>query len=116
LNTGTGVKDNNTSIENTERTLYFGGEVNVPRSIDDVKTAVVFDIGIFKYGGPKSGGSSGNNGYATFAFLIHPVHLSITFVDVTDLICLSGIKKDTFRSSGLTGVNVSDNTDVADTV
>ena len=45
--------------------------------------------------------------------LHHPVHGSTSIVDLTDLVALTAVVQDSLGGGGLTGVNVSHDTNVA---
>ena len=94
------------TVENTQRAFYLGGKVNVSRSVDKVNLKRFLIIV------PVTRRSGRSNGYTTLLFLCHPVHCGCTIVHLTNFVGLTRIEKDTFRSSGLTGINVSHDTDV----
>ena len=47
-----------------------------------------------KFGGPESGGGGRDDCDATLFLLLHPVHLGVAFVDVTDFVGLAGVEED----------------------
>src|SRR5699024_4870722 len=97
------VKHRHRAVEHAQRTLNLNGKVNVTRRIDDV------DLVVF----PEAGYSSRRDGDTTLLFLSHPVgRCTVAFTtNLTNLVCQTGTVQDTFSSSGLTGVNVRNNTD-----
>ena len=56
----------------------------------------------------------GRDGDSPALFFRHPVHRRGPFVDLADTVLLLRVKKDTLRDRGLAGVDVSDDTDIAD--
>ena len=62
---------------------------------------------------PEGGGCSGSDGDTTLLLLYHPVHRGGSFVHLTNLVSLSGVIKDALRRSGLTGIDVGHDADVA---
>ena len=60
----------------------------------------------------KGGRCSGGNGDTAFLLLDHPVHGCATFMHFSDLVGFTRIEKDAFRSRGLTGIDVSHDTDI----
>ena len=94
------------TVENAQRAFHLGGKVNVTRSVDKVNLKRLLIIV------PVTRRSSRSNGYTTLLFLCHPVHGGCTIVHLTNFVGLTRIEKDTFRSCGLTGINVSHDTDV----
>ncbi len=101
----------NGAVEYAQGTLYFNGEVNVPRGIDDIDPALV-RLG-FASPRPVAGGSRGSNGYTALLFLYHPVHSSGTVVRFAYLVVNTCIKENSLGSSRLAGVDVRHNTDVS---
>ena len=106
LNAGNGVEDGDSAIENAQATLDLGGEVNVARGVDDLD-AVVLTVLV-----PEARGSSGGNGYAALLLLNHPVHGGSALMDLTDLVGLTGVVKNTLGRGGLTGIDVGHDADV----
>ena len=106
LNAGNGVEDGDSAIEDAQAALHLGGEVNVARGVDDLD-AVVLTVLV-----PEAGGSSGGNGYAALLLLNHPVHGGSALMDLTDLVGLAGVVKNTLGRGGLTGIDVSHDADV----
>src|SRR5690606_29365776 len=104
LNAHLAVKHRYGAVEHAERTLYLGGKVDVTRSVDDVDLVTL----------PKTGNGRGGNGNAALFFLRHPVGgRAVAFAtDFADFVVNTSTVQNTFSSSGLTGVNMRDNTDV----
>jgi len=61
---------------------------------------------------PLAGGRGGGYGDTAFPFLFHPIHRGGAFVDLAHTVQTTSIKKDTFGSSGLAGINMCGNTDI----
>ena len=76
------------------------------RGVDDLD-AVVLTVLV-----PEARGSSGGNGYAALLLLNHPVHGGSALMDLTDLVGLAGVVKNTLGRGGLTGIDVSHDADV----
>ena len=102
FDSGNSVKDGDGTVKDTEGTLDLEGEVDVTGGVDDVDAVVV----------PGAGGGSGGDGDSTLLLLFHPVHGRTTLVNLSDLVTLSGVVKDTLRGGGLSGVDVSHDTNV----
>ena len=64
LHSGHCVKNNNTAVKYAQRTLHFGGEIYMPRGVDDIDPAVL----------PLGSGGGSRYGNAPLSFLGHPVH------------------------------------------
>ena len=106
LDAGNGVEDGDSAIEDAQAALDLGGEVNVARGVDDLD-AVVLTVLV-----PEARSSSGGNGYAALLLLNHPVHGGSALMDLTDLVGLTGVVKNTLGRGGLTGIDVGHNADV----
>jgi hypothetical protein len=102
LDSGNTVENSDGTIEDTKGTLDFKGEVDVTWGVDDVNTVII----------PSASGGSGSDGDTTLLFLFHPVHGGSTLVDLTDLVGLSSVEKNTFGGGGLSSINVSHDTDI----
>ena len=104
FNAAFGAEYGHGTIQYTQGTFNFYGEVNVPRGVDDVN-GMAF---------PMTGRSCGSNRNTTFLFLNHPVHGGSAIVNFTDLVSLAGVEQDTFRGSSFTSIDVSHDADVSD--
>ena len=102
LDAGDGVEDGDGTVEDAQRALDLGREVNVARGVDDLDDGVL----------PEAGGGCGLNGHAALLLLNHPVHGGGAIVDLTDLVGLAGVVKDALGSGGLTGIDVGHDADV----
>ena len=96
-------ENSNRTIEYTQRAFYFNGEVNVPRSINDID-AISF---------PMRCRSSRCDCNTTFLFLRHPVHRSCAIMNFADFMNTAGIEKDTFCCRGFTSIDVSHDANVS---
>ena len=63
---------------------------------------------------PVGGGGGGGDGDAPFFFLGHPVHSRGAFVHAANLADASGQIEGPFGNGGFTGVDVGDESDIAD--
>ena len=107
LYTTDSTERSDSTIEDTERALYFDGEVNVPWGVDEVDLV----LGVVVV--PEGSRSSGGNRDTTLLLLLHPVHRSTTIVYFTDLVGQTRIKEDTLRRSRLTGIDVGHDADIS---
>ena len=115
LYTALGAEHAYGSVQHTQGTLYLNGEVHMSGGIDDVDAVLQsarFRLAVFLQG-PVAGGSGGGNGDTTLLLLLHPVHGRRAFVSISNLVVHTGVVQDTLGQSGLSGVNVSHNTDVS---
>ena len=115
FDTGVGVEQADSTIENRKRTLDFDGEVNVAGGVDDVET----DLGVRgAFGGrvflalPESGRGSRGDRDAAFLFLLHPVHGRGAVVDFADLVGLAGVIEDPLGRGGLARIDVGHDPEV----
>ena len=96
------IKQCNSTIQNSKRSLYLNSKVYVSRSINHINLIIM----------PKTSSRSRSNGNTSLLFLFHPVHISSSIVSFTDLVLLSCIIQNSLSCSGLTGINMSHNTNV----
>ena len=95
------------SVEHTQGALHLSGEVHVSRSINQVNLKLLI------IPCPVTGRGSGSNRNSALLLLGHPVHRSGSVVHLTNLVRLTRIEQDTLRGGGLSGIDVSHNTDVS---
>ena len=100
------------AVQHTQGTLHLGGEINVPRCVDDVDAVLDARI-LARQRNPGGGNGRGRNGDTTFLLLHHPVGGGSAIVNFADLVDLAGIKKNALRRGRFTGINVSHDADVA---
>ena len=93
----------NGPIKNAERTLNFCSKVYMPRSINNVDLMIL----------PFCGDGSTSDCDSSFLLLLHEVHCSSTIINLTDLVNLSAIKKNSLSSCCLSGINMSHNSNVS---
>jgi hypothetical protein len=62
---------------------------------------------------PETGGGSGSNGDTSFLLLRHPVHGRRTVMGLTNAVVDTGVEQDTLGSRGLTGIDMSHDTNVS---
>ena len=106
LNAALGTENRNGTVKHAERTLNFHREVYVSGGINDVDTVIL----------PVAGGCGGGNGDTSLLLVCHPVHGSRTLVGLTYLMGLTGVEQDTLGGRGLTGIDVSHDTDITSTI
>ena len=107
LNATNSTISSHCAIEDAERTFYLSREIHVPRSVDEVEL-ILLSLKV-----PISSCSCRGNSNTTLLLLLHPVHGSCTIVHLTNFVGQTGIEKNTLRGSGLTGIDVSHNADIA---
>ena len=106
LNTGNGIEHGDGTVENAQGALDLGGEVHVAGGVDDLDAVALAVLG------PEAGGGGGLNGNAALLLLNHPVHGGSALMSLTDLVLLTGVVQDALGRGGLTGIDVSHDTDV----
>jgi hypothetical protein len=106
IDAGHAVEDGDGTVEDAQRALDLGGEVNVTGGVDDVDLVVL----------PPAGRRGGRDGDAALLLLLHPVHRGSALVDLTDLVGDAGVEQDALGGRGLAGVDVRHDADVADLV
>ena len=79
------------------------------RGVDDVDAV---RLKLFGHTRPERGGRSRSNGNTTLLLLRHPVHGRSAIMHFTDFVVNTGVEQDTLGGRGLTGVDVSTDTDV----
>ena len=106
LNAALCTEDSNGAVENAQRALNLYGKVNVAGGVDNVNTRIF----------PEASGSSGGNGDTSLLLLLHPVHGSAAVMSLAHLVRLTCVVQDTLSGRGLTGVDMSHDTDVSGTL
>src|SRR3989338_5251346 len=81
-----------------------GGGRGGVNDVDEVLTAEA---------GPGAGGSGRGDGDAALALLLHPVHRGRALVHLADLVGDAGVVQDAFGRSGLAGIDVGHDAEVA---
>ena len=98
------VEHGNCTVEDAQGALNLDREVNVAGGVDDV------DLVVF----PEAGHGGRRDGDAAFLFLFHPVSGRSAVVRFADLVVHTRVEQDALGSSGLAGINVGHDADVAD--
>ena len=91
------------AVEHAQRALDLGGEVDVPRRVDDVDPVVA----------PEAGRRGGGDRDAALLLLHHPVHGRGAVVDLADLVVDPRVEEDPLGSRRLTGIDVRHDADIA---
>lgn len=107
LHTAHGAERGDCAVEHTQRTLHLDGEVHVSRSVDQVD--LVLMVLVVPEG--RRGGRGDRD--AALLLLDHPVHRRAALVHLADLVGLARVEKDSLGRSGLTGIDVGHDTDIA---
>ena len=92
------------TVQNPDRALDLGGEVHVPGGVDDVDLFAL----------PEAGGDSGGDRDPALLLLNHPVHGRLAIVYLSEAVALAGVVEDPFGRGGLAGVDVREDSYVAD--
>src|SRR5436190_2434390 len=103
LDAGDRVEHRDRAVEDAQRALDFGGEVDVAGRVDDVDAVLA----------PEAGRGGGGNRDPPLLFLFHPVHDRRALVDLTDLVGDAGVEQDALGRGGLAGIDVRHDADVA---
>jgi hypothetical protein len=98
------IKDGNRSIEHSQASFYFNGEVNVAWSVYDI------DLASF----PVDCGGSGGDRDAPFSLLLHEVHRCGPFMYLANSVQSARIEQNPLCRRGLTRVDVSHDPNIAD--
>ena len=98
------VEDGDRAVEDAERALHLDREVHVARGVDDVDLVLV----------PETGDGRGRDGDAALLLLLHPVGRRGAVVGLADLVVDARVEQDALGRSGLAGIDVGHDADVAD--
>jgi hypothetical protein len=71
---------------------------------------------VYAIASPMASGSGGGDGYSPLLLLLHPVHRSIAIVCLTKLVVDTCIEQNSFAGGGLSGIDVSHDTDISSTL
>ncbi len=102
--------DHACAVKHAHRTLDFNCEIDVSRCVDDIN-AMLGEI--LAHAFPEACGRRRCNGDTTFLFLLHPVHGGRAVMNFANLVIDAGIKQNTLGGSGLSGVDMRRNSDIA---
>ena len=97
-----GAKKGYRAIEHTEGSLHLGGEVHMPRGVNNIDLVVV----------PKTGRCRRRDRDAAFLLLLHPVHGGGAVVHLAHPMENSRIKEDALSRCCLSGIDVGANPNV----
>jgi small GTP-binding protein len=100
---GVAVVDRHRTVEHPQRPLHLDGEVDVARGVDDLDGVTL----------PLALGGGGSDGDTALLLLLHPVHDRGALVYLADLVRDAGVEEDSLGGSGLAGVDVRHDADVA---
>ena len=107
LDAAHGAERGDSAVQHAQRTLHLDREVDVSRGVDQVDLVLVALVV------PECGRSGRGDRDAALLLLNHPVHRGGAFVHLADLVGLTRVEKDSLRCGGLTGIDVSHDTDIA---
>ena len=98
------------SVQNPQRTLDLGREVDVPGGVDDV------DAEGGAVAQPRAGRSGGGDRDPPLLLLFHPVHGGRTLVHLAHAVDPAGIEQNPLGGGGLARVDMRHDADVAQTL
>src|SRR5690606_21717845 len=110
LNAAHGAVHHAGAVQHAHGTLDLDGEVNVTGGIDDVDA--MFGV-VARHATPEGGRGGRSDGDPALLLLLHPVHGGGTFVGLAQLVVHAGVEQDALGRSGLAGVDVSRDTNIA---
>ena len=96
------TENSNSTIQNSERTFNFRCKIYVTGSINDIDLFFV----------PETGSNGRSYGNTAFFFLSHPVHNSISVMNLAHFVNDAGVEQYPFGSSCLTGIDMSHYTNI----
>ncbi len=98
-----GVEDRDGAVQDAERALHLGREVDVSRRVDDVDPVVL----------PHAGRRGRRDRDAALLLLDHPVHRRGAVVDLAELVVDARVVEDALGSRRLARVDVGHDADVS---
>ncbi len=101
-----GAEDHHAAVEHAQAALHFGGEVDVPRRVDEVDRHLA----------PQKTHASGINGDAALALFLVEVGLGRAFVHVAHAMGHAGVVQHPLGQSGFAGVDMGNDADVSEGV
>jgi hypothetical protein len=90
------------TIQDTQRSLNFYGEINMAWGIEDVDPMIP----------PEAGRSSRGNADAAFLFLLHPVHDSCAIMNLAHNPRHTGVEENALSGRGFPRIDMRHNPDV----
>ena len=102
LDAGDRVEHGDGAVEDAQRPLDFGREVDVPGRVDDVDAVLA----------PEARRRGGRDRDPALLLLLHPVHDRGAVVHFTDLVRDARVEQDPFSRRGLAGIDVGHDADV----
>jgi hypothetical protein len=103
LNPLAGVKNSDRAIQDPQRPFHLSGEVDVARGVDQIDFKAL----------PGTLGCSGGDRNASALLLLQVVHDRRAIMNLTHLIGLARVVEDTLAHSGLAGINVGHDANIA---
>ncbi len=85
------AEDHDGAVEDAQRALHFGGEIDMARRVDDID-AMLLRIGTT--GCPRGADGGGADGNALALLDVVEVHRRVAVVDVADLMNRAGVIED----------------------
>src|SRR5262249_27233281 len=104
-----GRKDDDGTVEHTERALDLGGEVDVPGRVDDIDRQWLAGL-VF----PGASDCRRDDGDAALALFVQVIGGRIPLIDIAHAMNFAGVVEDPFGGGRLAGVDVRNDADVAD--
>jgi hypothetical protein len=98
-----GVEDGDRAVQDAQRALDLGREVDVAGRVDDVDPMAL----------PLARGGGRGDRDPPLLLLLHPVHDGSALVDLTHLVGAARVVEDALGRRRLTGVDVRHDSDVA---
>ena len=99
-----------------EFSFYRNPGADMMLSEDDIDPVLFLGVAWIMGIVPEAGRGSGCDRNAAFLFLGHPVHGGRTFMRLTDAVILACIEQDPLGGCRFSGIDMSHNTDVPDSV
>src|SRR5690606_6081372 len=112
LNARDGTKHGNRAVKNAHGALNLGGEVHVPRGINDIDT-LLDTVPRTPRCVPRARDGGGGDGDAALALLLHPVGDGGALMNFAHLVNDARVKENALGSGGLARVNVRGDANVA---
>ena len=98
------VENHHATIQHAQAALNFGGEIDMPRRVDDDNAVIA----------PKARYRCRGNGDASFSLLLHPVGDGSSVIDIPEPVSSTRVEQNTLSCSGLARIDMGNDTDVPD--